>query len=155
GRMGDGTLLSEAARTPRRWKRIAPGSCRPSRLSVRESGRGGVHVVIKLLPALLAIVALPAGAQGDGARPLKVVSRSKVFVHKESDPQNPLNWNGFNAAPSVVCLPDGALLVVWYSSPYEGSPRQVILASRSSDSAATWSVPEVIQDFPGKPDFDP
>jgi predicted neuraminidase len=84
-----------------------------------------------------------------------ILSESMVFAHPSADPYDPNNRYGFNHAPSVVLLPDGHLLAVWFSGPFEASVNQLILGSFSSDEGRTWSLPEVVQDFPRKSDFDP
>jgi sialidase-1 len=89
------------------------------------------------------------------AAPIKVVHRTTIFQHTGSDPKDPANATGFNHAPSITRLPDGRLLVVWFSGPFEGSSRQRIANAWSSDKGRTWSAAGTIQDFEGKADFDP
>ena len=78
-----------------------------------------------------------------------------VYRHPSSDPYARDNLYGFNHAPSVVTLPNGNLLAVWFSAPFEASVDQVILGSYSSDSGKSWSRATVLQDVPRKSDFDP
>lgn len=49
---------------------------------------------------------------------------------------------------SVIEIPDGQLLCVWYQGAYETSPDTVLKVSRRSASSG-WSVPEVLFDFHG------
>ena len=85
----------------------------------------------------------------------RILSRSVVFNHPSVDPYDCNNHYGFNHAPSVAALPDGRLLVAWFSGPFEASVQQVILSSYSSDAGRTWGPAEVLQDFPRISDFDP
>jgi len=91
-------------------------------------------------------------AEGPG---LQVLSYSTVFAYPETDPYNPFNRYGFNHAPSVVTLPDGRLLCVWFSGPYEAAVSQVILGAVSNDGGYSWEKAQVLQDFPRRSDFDP
>lgn len=96
-----------------------------------------------------ALAALPCAAA------VVIVDQAVVFRHTGTDPKDPANATGFNHAPSVVALPDGRLMVVWFSAPFEGSSRQRISRSFSADKGRSWTPAETIQDFPGRADFDP
>jgi predicted neuraminidase len=86
---------------------------------------------------------------------IRILHRATVFHHTGTDPKDPANATGFNHCPSLTLLPDGRLLAVWISGPFEGSSRQKLLGSFSSDQGRTWSAADTVQDFPGKADFDP
>lgn len=88
-------------------------------------------------------------------QPLTIESRAVVFTYPITDPFHRANLYGFNHAPSVTALPDGRLLCVWFSGPFEASVDQVILASFSSDQGHNWDRAFVIQDRPHTSDFDP
>jgi predicted neuraminidase len=85
----------------------------------------------------------------------KLISQSEVFSYPRGDPYDLQNLYGFNHAPSVVRLPDGRLLAVWFSGPFEASVHQVIQSSSSVDDGTTWSPAEVLQATPRASDFDP
>ncbi len=59
----------------------------------------------------------------------------------------------FHHASSVVALPNGELLVAWYSGSHETAPDNHILLARLRGSA--WSEPETIVDTPGYADGNP
>jgi predicted neuraminidase len=98
----------------------------------------------------LALLAAPALAQGPA-----VLYRSTVFSYPNTDPYDGNNRNGFNHAPNICTLPDGRLLAVWFSGPFEASVNQMILGATSDDDGYSWSRPQVMNDFPRKSDFDP
>lgn len=106
-----------------------------------------------LLPFLLAAVGFSAYQTPTAGS--SILYRSTVYRHPASDPYGLKNLYGFNHAPSVVALPDGALLAAWFSGPFEASVHQVILGARSTDGGKSWHAAEVLQDFPRKSDFDP
>lgn len=85
----------------------------------------------------------------------RIESKSIVFAYPQNDPYDRANRFGFNHAPSVTRLPDGRLMAVWFSGPYEGSVHQVIAGSYSDDGGRTWSPAEVVRDEPRRSDFDP
>jgi predicted neuraminidase len=87
--------------------------------------------------------------------PFEVREQSLVFEHTATDRNDPGNLSGFNHAPNVAHLPDGRIMAVWFSAPFEGSPKQRILSSFSTDGGRSWSPAEVLQDTPGRADFDP
>lgn len=87
--------------------------------------------------------------------PIKIIEQSVVFRHTGSNPKDPANLTGFNHAPSIAALPDGRLLTVWFSGPFEGAAQQKIMGSFSGDQGRTWSSAATLQDFAGSADFDP
>lgn len=99
----------------------------------------------------LAALLLPVLAAARAATPIEIVT---VFSYPKGDPYDRTNLYGFNHAPNVVTLPDGALLAAWFSGAYEGDVHQVILAARSGDGGRTWSEAAVLADTPRKSDFD-
>ncbi len=86
---------------------------------------------------------------------IRILHCATVFQHTGTNPKDPANATGFNHCPSVTLLPDGRLMTVWMTGPFEGSSRQKIIRSFSGDQGRTWSVAEEMQDFPGKADWDP
>jgi predicted neuraminidase len=112
-------------------------------------------VIAMIVPLVLSLTPVRALAQQPPAAGLELESRSVVFSYPQIDPYDRTNLYGFNHAPSVAVLPDGRLLCVWFSGPYEGSVDQVILASFSSDEGRTWGKAFVLQDEPRNSDFDP
>ncbi|MCI0628746.1 MAG: glycoside hydrolase [Acidobacteria bacterium] len=117
------------------------------------------RVLALLLAVLMAYCVLGEKALSKAQEKLpkkpRILSRTKVFIHPASDIKDPANRNGFNHAPSVTLLPDGRLLAVWFSGPFEGSLRQSLMGSYSSDHGFTWTAARVVQDFGGGSDFDP
>ena len=103
---------------------------------------------------LLATAGSAFGQPGEAEPKLEVESYSTVFAYPEVDPYDPFNRYGFNHAPSVATLPDGRLLCVWFSGPYEAAVSQVILGAISTDEGRTWEQAKVLQDFPRRSDFD-
>jgi hypothetical protein len=99
-------------------------------------------------------ILLLAGAAAVHAQP-SLLSRSTVYEPPSRDPYDLQNRTGFNHAPNVALLPDGRLLCVWFSGPYEASVHQAILAAYSEDEGRTWSPADVFHDFPRRSDFDP
>jgi len=81
--------------------------------------------------------------------------RGVVFSYPNTDPYSLDTRYGFSHAPNICTLPDGRLLVVWFSGPFEASVHQVILAAYSADDGHSWSRAEVLNDFPRRSDFDP
>jgi sialidase-1 len=102
------------------------------------------HILVLLLPALAA-----------GQDTLTLLSKVRVFEHQGSNPKDPVNRHGFNHAPSIVLLPDGRLLTVWFSGPFDASSRQSLLGTTSRDQGRSWLPARVMQDFPDRSDFDP
>lgn len=86
---------------------------------------------------------------------LEIVGRSTVYQHPHADPYDPRNRTGFNHAANVAAMPDGRLMAIWFSGPYEAAVNQLLLASYSSDEGKTWSKAVEFQDFPRRSDFDP
>jgi len=85
----------------------------------------------------------------------ETVARGIVYRHPHSDPYARDADTNFNHAPSVVLMPDGRVLAMWFSAPWEGHHWQVLMQSCSDDGGTTWSQGEVFQDTHGLPDFDP
>ncbi len=79
-----------------------------------------------LLGALLCWHEVPATAQ--------VVTRSLPFSAAQGARQS----RPFNHAPAIVEMPDGRLLTVWFSGPFETSSDNVINGAYSSDRGKTW-----------------
>ncbi|MBM3738131.1 MAG: exo-alpha-sialidase [Acidobacteria bacterium] len=98
-------------------------------------------------------IALPLLAAGQDR--LALLSKAKVFEHQGSNPKDPANRHGFNHAPSIVRMPDGKLLTVWFSGPFEASSRQSLMGTSSGDQGRTWQTARLMQDFPDRSDFDP
>ena len=65
--------------------------------------------------------------------PYQIVRRGQIFGHPRSDPYARNADRNFNHAPSIVRMPDGCLLTVWFSAPWEGHHWQALLASSSAD----------------------
>jgi len=86
---------------------------------------------------------------------LKVLSKGTVFTHTGVDPYSRAATYNFNHAPSIICMPDGKLFVVWFSGPWEGHYWQLLLSSYSEDNGLSWSYAKVIQETPHISDFDP
>jgi predicted neuraminidase len=121
-------------------------------LAAGKKTRTGVGLVALVFIACF-VAGKPVEAQ-DTTVP-RILSKNVVYLHPSSDPYDCNDHYGFNHAPSIVLLPDGRLLVAWFSGPFEASVNQVILGSYSSDQGATWGPASVLQDFPRKSDFDP
>lgn len=117
------------------------------------------QVLRRLLVSICVLAAICGGALTglcqSPKQQLAIESWSVVFMYPHTNPYDPTNLYGFNHAPSVATLPDGRLLCVWYSSPYEASANQVIFAALSSDEGRTWGRSSIIQDMPRMSDFDP
>jgi len=99
-------------------------------------------------------VSVPRTTQAGTPTP-RILHESVVFQYPHTDPYDRQNHYGFNHAPSVVTLPDGRLLVAWFSGPFEASVHQVILGAYSDDGGVSWSSAEVVHDAPRRSDFDP
>jgi predicted neuraminidase len=106
-----------------------------------------------LLTALLLAPLLPLPASEIVAA--EISDRAVIFTHTSTDPKDPANTSGFNLGPTVTLLPDGRLMAAWFSSPSEGAESQRIVQAFSSDQGRTWGAATVLQDVPGKADFDP
>jgi predicted neuraminidase len=118
--------------------------------------RGSQGIVLLCVGVLTFFAGLrPTESQSGRDQPLAIESRSIVFTYPLIDPYDRANLYGFNHAPSVATLPDGRLLCVWFSGPFEASVHQVILAAVSPDQGRTWERAYVIQDQPRSSDFDP
>jgi hypothetical protein len=66
--------------------------------------------------------------------PIEIVDRSTIFQHTASNRDDPANVSGFNHAPNVALLPDGRLMAVWYSGPFEGAPEQRIMQIEATEN---------------------
>jgi len=85
-----------------------------------------------------------------------VIEPFTIFHYaKSDDPYDLTNLYGFNHAPNVAVLPDGRVMAVWFSGPYEASVHQCILGAVSADAGRTWSEAKPLVDFPRASDFDP
>ena len=89
------------------------------------------------------------------AEPVSIIDRRVIFEHTHTDAKAADNTSGFNLGPSVAVLPDGRVMAVWFSAPSEGAASQRIMQAFSSDQGRTWGTASVLQDFEGRPDFDP
>jgi len=78
-----------------------------------------------------------------------------VFANPHHDPYDPQNGRGFNHAPSLAVLPNGQLISVWFSGPYEGAVEQVILGSTSADGGRTWAPAQLMAQRRHESQFDP
>jgi predicted neuraminidase len=87
--------------------------------------------------------------------PIEILDRSTIYRHTATSRDDPANTSGFNHAPNAAGLPDGRLMAVWFSGPFEGAPQQRIMQAFSSDQGRTWGEAKVLQDFPNRADFDP
>jgi predicted neuraminidase len=85
----------------------------------------------------------------------EILHKGTVFTHKGVDPYSREAAYNHNHVPSITRLPNGKLLVAWYSGPWEGHYWQTILGSYSSDNGETWSDAEILQNTPNRADFDP
>ena len=61
----------------------------------------------------------------------------------------------FNHAPSLLELPDGTLLVAWYSGSKEKSRDNAILLSFKKPDSKEWSNPQILVDTPNRADGNP
>lgn len=89
------------------------------------------------------------------ADPVSIIDRQVIFKHTHTDAKAADNASGHNLGPSVAVLPDGRVMAVWFSAPSEGAASQRIMQAFSSDQGRTWGAASVLQDFEGRPDFDP
>lgn len=110
---------------------------------------------IQYFVAFFAAVLLATLAELRAEEPCAISDRAVVFKHTSTDPAAPANTSGFNQGPSIALLPDGRLMAAWFSSPSEGAESQRIVQAFSSDKGRSWGEAMVLQDFPGKADFDP
>ncbi|MBK8035705.1 MAG: exo-alpha-sialidase [Verrucomicrobiaceae bacterium] len=108
---------------------------------------------MKLL--LILLTAPLAALHAQEAPAIQITDRTVIFKHTSTDPKDPANTSGFNLGPSIVALPDGRVMAVWFSSPSEGAESQRIVQAFSSDQGRTWGAASVLQDFAGRADFDP
>lgn len=111
------------------------------------------HIIRSTFTVLLLAPLIPAHA--DEAAAAEISDRTVIFKHTSTNPKDPANASGFNLGPSIALLPDGRLMAAWFSSPSEGAETQRIVQAFSSDQGRTWGAATVLQDFPGKADFDP
>jgi predicted neuraminidase len=86
--------------------------------------------------------------------PCEVVARAVVYQHPAAT-LGVENTSAFNHGPSIALQPNGHLLAVWFSAVSEGHESQRIMRAVSTDHGLSWSKAEVLQDFPGRADFDP
>jgi sialidase-1 len=100
-------------------------------------------------------VVLLAGGASWAQAPVEILQQSMVYQHPPAEPDGKTNVQGFNHGPSIILLPDGRLMVAWFSAPFEGADSQKILHAFSSDAGRTWTPATVLQDLPGRTDFDP
>jgi predicted neuraminidase len=113
-------------------------------------------ISIKPLYTLAALLLAPLAAlRATEPSRIQIVDRTVIFKHTSTDPKDPANTSGFNLGPSIALLPDGRLIAAWFSSPSEGAESQRIVQAFSADQGRTWGEATVVQDFPGKADFDP
>ncbi len=111
-----------------------------------------------LFLGLLAAALSGTAARGQDGPPgpaAIVESETVVFDYGKSDPYDLTNLHGFNHAASVAALPDGRLMAMWFSGPYEASVHQSIMAADSDDGGRTWSKAYLFSDVPHTSDFDP
>lgn len=99
-----------------------------------------------------AVLAFTMGAE---ASEFTVLERTVIFRHTSTDPKDPANTSGLNHGPTVTRLPDGRLMAAWFSAPAEGADSQRIMQAVSTDQGHVWTSVQVLQDTPGKADFDP
>ena len=92
-----------------------------------------------------------------GRRLAMATADGRIFVwDTSSEPSSARHWEAHaDGVPRIAWHPDGRLLAVWFSGPFEASVHQVILGSFSSDGGKTWSKAETVQDFAHVSDFDP
>ncbi|MCC6681271.1 MAG: exo-alpha-sialidase [Phycisphaeraceae bacterium] len=107
---------------------------------------------------LSAIALSGAAVWGEDGQPKPVAlveSETVIFDYGNGDPYDLANLHGFNHATSVAALPDGRVMAMWFSGPYEASVHQSIMAADSDDGGRTWSKAYLFSDEPRTSDFDP
>jgi len=60
-----------------------------------------------------------------------------------------------NHASTLIALPDGDLLCVWYAGKREGAPDVALYLSRYEKEKGSWSQPRLLIDTPNKPEGNP
>lgn len=110
---------------------------------------------MKTSPRLVSCLAALTVTIGAAASEFTVLERTVIFRHTSTDPKDPANLSGLNHGPTVATLPDGRLMAAWFSAPMEGADSQRIMQAVSSDQGRTWTAAKVLQDTPGRADFDP
>lgn len=110
---------------------------------------------MKISPRLASCIAAISVAIGVEASEFTVLERTVIFRHTSTDSKDPANLSGLNHGPTVTTLPDGRLMAAWFSAPKEGADSQRVMQAVSADQGRSWTNVQVLQDTPGRADFDP